>query len=76
MMTNPEYNIVYFFWQISFLFKVHLKILMLYRTVTVAGGTLCTCAMISWYNVSVGDRGGTVVKVVCYKSEGRWFDPR
>ena len=25
---------------------------------------------------SYGDRGGTVVKVLCYKSEGRWFDPR
>ena len=24
----------------------------------------------------VEDRGGTVVKVLCYKSEGRWFDPR
>ena len=23
-----------------------------------------------------GDRGGTVVKVLCYKPEGRWFDPR
>ena len=22
-----------------------------------------------------GDRGCTVVKVLCYKSEGRWFDP-
>ena len=22
-----------------------------------------------------GDRGGTVVKVLCYKSEGRWLDP-
>ena len=22
-----------------------------------------------------GDRGGTLVKVLCYKSEGRWFDP-
>ena len=21
------------------------------------------------------DRGGTVFKVVCYKSEGLWFDP-
>ena len=21
-----------------------------------------------------GNRGGTVVKVLCYKSEGRWFD--
>jgi len=22
-----------------------------------------------------GDRGSTVVKVLCYKSEGRWLDP-
>ena len=22
-----------------------------------------------------GDRGSTVVKVLCYKSEGRWFEP-
>ena len=26
--------------------------------------------------ISIGDRGSTVVKVLCYKSEGRWFDPR
>ena len=26
--------------------------------------------------VTRGDRGGTVVKVLCYKSEGRWFDSR
>jgi len=24
---------------------------------------------------SHGDRSGTVVKVLCYKSEGRWFNP-
>jgi len=24
----------------------------------------------------IGDRGSTVVKVLCYKSEGRWFDPQ
>ena len=24
----------------------------------------------------IGHRGGTVVKVLCYKSEGRWFDSR
>ena len=23
----------------------------------------------------IGYRGNTVVKVLCYKSEGRWFDP-
>ena len=30
-----------------------------------------------WYPTewNEGDRGSTVVKVVCYKSEGRWFDP-
>jgi len=26
-------------------------------------------------NVDNGDRGNTVFKVLCYKSEGRWFDP-
>ena len=25
--------------------------------------------------ILIGDRGSTVVKVLCYKSEGRWFDP-
>ena len=25
--------------------------------------------------IITGDRGSTVVKVLCYKSEGRWFDP-
>ena len=27
------------------------------------------------YIYSLGDRGSTVVKVLCYKSEGRWLDP-
>jgi hypothetical protein len=26
------------------------------------------------YIQTAGDRGDTVVKVLCYKSEGRWFD--
>ena len=25
--------------------------------------------------IITGDRSSTVVKVLCYKSEGRWFDP-
>ena len=33
-------------------------------------GTSMNC--INWNR---GDRGSTVVKVLCYKSEGRWFDP-
>jgi hypothetical protein len=28
------------------------------------------------YYLYPGDRGSTVVKVLRYKSEGRWFDPR
>ena len=27
------------------------------------------------YYMKVGDRGSSVVKVLCYKSDGRWFDP-
>ena len=27
------------------------------------------------YMLCVVDRGNTVVKLLCYKSEGRWFDP-
>jgi len=30
---------------------------------------------IRFYLHFLGDRGSTVVKVLCYKSEGRWFDP-
>ena len=26
-------------------------------------------------SLKLGDRGGTVVKVLCDNSEGRWFDP-
>jgi len=25
--------------------------------------------------LEIGDHGNTVVKVLCYNSEGRWFDP-
>jgi hypothetical protein len=27
------------------------------------------------FTLKLGDRGSTVFKVLCYKSEGRWFDP-
>ena len=33
------------------------------------------CHIFSEPTVSLGDRGSTVVKALCYKSEGRWFDP-
>ena len=35
-----------------------------------------TGKIIVLYILVFGDRCGTVVKVLCYKSEGRWFDPR
>jgi len=31
----------------------------------------CTCT-----SKKLGNRGSTVVKALCYKSEGRWFDSR
>ena len=34
---------------------------------------LRTC--LSFCVLSVRNAGGTVVKALCYKSEGRWFDP-
>jgi hypothetical protein len=34
------------------------------------------CEIYCGKNNMAGDRGSTVVKVLCYKSEVRWFDPR
>ena len=39
-----------------------------------AGGDSVCC--FHGVHALTGDRGATVVKVLCYKSEGRWFDPR
>ena len=38
------------------------------------------CPNSVWFDIDIpcyvrGNRGSTVVKVLCYKSEGRWFDP-
>jgi len=32
------------------------------------------CAVFNVSIINSGDRGSTVVKAQCYKSEGRWFD--
>ena len=38
---------------------------------------ICFCSENAvWYSLSLGDRGGTVAKVLCYESEGRCFDSR
>jgi hypothetical protein len=38
-------------------------------------GLFYMCLLV-YYMFKLGDRGGTVVKALCYKSEGRWFDSR
>jgi len=39
-------------------------------------GILPFCVLIFYsHTIDAGDCGGTVVKVLCYKLEGRWFDP-
>ena len=35
---------------------------------------VCMYVCMYIYIYIYGDRGSTVVKVLCYKSEGRWFD--
>jgi len=37
--------------------------------------SLHQCTIMQKYLEIHGDRGSTVVKVLCYKSEGHWFDP-
>jgi len=34
-----------------------------------------TCGNIQCDTIIYGDRGSTVVKVLCYNSEGLWFNP-
>ena len=36
---------------------------------------LTTICKLKFPPVPNWDRGSTAVKVLCYKSEGRWFDP-
>ena len=36
---------------------------------------LCICQLDKCISRCKGDRGSTVVKVLCYKSEGHWLDP-
>jgi len=37
---------------------------------------VCVCVHILYIYIYIfGDRGSTVVKVLYYKSDGRWFDP-
>jgi len=35
----------------------------------------CSSSDLFYRGTRILDRGSTVVKVLCYKSEGRWFDP-
>ena len=62
-MAN-EHNNVFIKYQYSYMF----------RSLEVAVGLALENFNIL-HNIK-GDRGGTAVKVLCYKSEGRWFDYR
>ena len=44
------------------------------RVLGVTGAVRGTAGYKRDYWSRIGDRGSTVVKVLCYKSEGRWFD--
>ena len=35
---------------------------------------VCMCVCVVCVDIT-GDRDNTTVKVLCYKPEGRWFDP-
>ena len=51
------------------------------RLLTKIGATRVDLRVVVWVKNFVlgrsqrGDRGSTVVMVLCYKSKGRWFDP-
>jgi len=51
-----------------------LVIIITYRIIIIIINAYCSCTIKADYNY-YGDRGSTVVKVLCYKPEGRWFDP-
>ena len=48
----------------------------LYSTTKMMHGQINISLFLTSTQLVVGDRGGTVVKVLRYKSEGHWFDPR
>jgi len=54
----------------------HNKFIRHIKSATCFGPTDHPQALDTWYLKITGDRLSTVVKVLCYKSEGRWFDPR
>jgi hypothetical protein len=86
---NPCFVQLSISWPISHTYITNARLDLWYENhVTVHG--LCVCVLtlmgfVSWVRVFVlftlkiraanGDRGGTAVKVLCYKSEGSWFHP-
>ena len=67
------------FWQLAVIrnhtFVYGLKVRHMYILILGDGDPLIHVEF-TVYIDTVGDRGGTVVKVLCYKSEGGWFDSR
>ena len=51
--------------------------LLLYTKFCASQNMICSCSNNNiTFRYAVGGRGSTVVKVLCYKSEGRWFHSR
>ena len=44
--------------------------------ISAGGGSVAVTSNVHSSTGRMRDCGGTVVKVLCYKSEGHWFDPR
>ena len=53
-------------------FRLHIRCISIHKLLyfNFFSASFCTLLLLL-----LGDRGSTVVKVLCYKSEGRWFDP-
>ena len=51
------------------------KIIKVLRKVTRVNAVIIRALTKMAKMTKAGDRGSTVVQMLCYKSEGRWFDP-
>jgi len=75
LVLNSVYNLPINFSNNFFIFHIHLRLDIRHVNQVSIPSTSCASYLLipfhpSWF----GDRGGTVVKVLCYKSGGRWFD--
>ena len=72
-LLNVHYDIFWPAWPSSVCF-IYIQIIRRYALKVLTFAVFKV--ILHWVFGYGGDRGGTVVKVLCYKSEGSWFDPR